>query len=227
MNLLEKYFGKAYSVKRNNTTFLVLMLASFSLAILYPVIMDMPGGVTIFQVVLTLVQLAGMLAVKTPNRRFVLIFALGVLSIVSNWLNFFYPQEDWASLAQMLFSLPFFMLITYQVIYFAMRSVEISPGIIFASVTGYLLLGVLGAWLNQLIETLIPGSFSIAHSSGGQFEDLLYFSYVSLSTVGYGDILPVSGAARSVAMGLGLTGQFYLAIIIAMLIGKYQATKEA
>ena len=51
--------------------------------------------------------------------------------------------------------------------------------------------------------------------------DLLYYSYVTLSTLGYGDVTPVSSLAKSITLFIAITGQLYLTILIAMLVGKY------
>jgi uncharacterized membrane protein len=59
-----------------------------------------------------------------------------------------------------------------------------------------------------------------------QFNDYLYFSFVTLSTLGYGDVTPVSHLARSMAILIAVTGQLYMTILIAMLVGKFLARSE-
>ena len=59
-----------------------------------------------------------------------------------------------------------------------------------------------------------------------QFNDYLYFSFVTLTTLGYGDVIPVSHLARSTTMLIAVTGQLYMTILIAMLVGKFLARSE-
>lgn len=96
---------------------------------------------------------------------------------------------------------------------------------IFGAVCGYLFLGLAWAVLCSMIETLQPGSFRISPSlvtSGDPARPLphvlTYYSFVTLTTVGYGDISPISPATRTFSWMEAITGQFYLAVIVAGLV---------
>jgi hypothetical protein len=96
---------------------------------------------------------------------------------------------------------------------------------ILGAVCGYLFLGLGWAVLYSMIEGLRPGSFEISPKlvAGGELARplphvLTYFSFVTLTTVGYGDISPVSPATRTLAWMEAITGQFYLAVIVAGLV---------
>src|SRR5947209_11750574 len=96
---------------------------------------------------------------------------------------------------------------------------------ILGAVCGYLFLGLAWAVLYALIEGFRPGSFQISPKlvTGGAVarplpQVLTYFSFVTLTTVGYGDISPVSPATRTLAWVEAITGQFYLAVIVAGLV---------
>jgi hypothetical protein len=85
-------------------------------------------------------------------------------------------------------------------------------------IAAYPLLGVAWAEAFALLEALRPGSFSgaVGLAEGGR--GWFYFSFVTLTTVGYGDILPVHPAARSLAMLEAVTGPLYNAILLARLV---------
>jgi len=74
--------------------------------------------------------------------------------------------------------------------------------------------------LYVLVDTLIPGSFNSTLLAG---KDYLYFSFITLSTLGYGDIAPVNGPAQALAYTEALVGQLYLTILVARLVGLYIA----
>ncbi len=102
------------------------------------------------------------------------------------------------------------------------RMPRVTTNAIFGAIVAYLLAGVAFAFVFELIELAQPGSFSGLPVGGTERQvgdALLYFSLVSLTTVGYGDIAPVSTLARPVAVLEGAFGTLYLAIMIARLVG--------
>ena len=95
--------------------------------------------------------------------------------------------------------------------------------VICGAVAVYLLLGVVWAVWYRLIETLAPNSFSIAGAGGSLgWNDYLYFSFVTLTTLGYGDVLPVSPIARIWATLEAVAGVLYIALLISRLVNLYR-----
>jgi len=76
------------------------------------------------------------------------------------------------------------------------------------------------------MANLYPGSFQLGTNSTDRQSDLIYFSLVTLSTVGYGDILPLTGEARMLAALEGVTGVLYIAITVAILVSGYRRTSS-
>jgi len=99
-----------------------------------------------------------------------------------------------------------------------------------ASVAVYLMLGLMWTVAYWLVDQLTPGgAFSFNTSRGGQSMNGFtgfYFSFITLSTVGYGDITPVSRAARWLAAMEAMTGLLYVAVLIARLVSLYSSTKQ-
>jgi len=94
------------------------------------------------------------------------------------------------------------------------------------AISGYILAGLLWTALYLFLDQIHPGSFAYSGVKDSTelltFPDLLYFSFVTLTTTGYGDVVPVTGHARSLAILEQLAGTFYIAILIARLTGLYQ-----
>jgi hypothetical protein len=89
------------------------------------------------------------------------------------------------------------------------------------AVTAFLLFGLGWAQAYEFVEALAPGAFAFPRgdlAGGGWFSPMLYYSFITLTTLGYGDVLPVHPAARSLAMFEALIGQLYPAILIAKLV---------
>jgi hypothetical protein len=100
---------------------------------------------------------------------------------------------------------------------------EISANRVVGAITLYLLFGVLWAIAYAVIENILPGSFNGMSEpfAQGWSSDWLYFSFVTMTTLGYGDITPVTATARALAYLQAVFGQFYIAILVAGLVGAY------
>jgi hypothetical protein len=101
---------------------------------------------------------------------------------------------------------------------------------LFATVSGYILVAILFAQIYTLILLWDPQSLSatpaLADQTPQQLQaDLIYYSLITLATVGYGDVLPVSDVARTVAVVEATVGQFYVAVIVAAFVGMYASRR--
>jgi len=98
---------------------------------------------------------------------------------------------------------------------------------IFGSIAVYGLFGFTWAVLYLILETLQPGSFTVGdlRANHPQWSNLLYFSFTSLSTTGFGDVTPVTTHASSLVILQYLTGVFYMAVVVARLVGMYTSER--
>jgi hypothetical protein len=116
--------------------------------------------------------------------------------------------------------------LTAAIIVVAGMTILDSDGIDTAVVVGvlsvYLLLALLFASLNQLFAAFDPNGYLHGVSGLPNASDQLYFSVITMATVGYGDIVPASGIARAVAVVEALTGQLYLVSVVAAVVGGWR-----
>ena len=98
-------------------------------------------------------------------------------------------------------------------------SKTINLQVVMGAVSGYLVIGFIGASTIEMMDFHHPGSFKLsgAHDSF----DYYYFSFISLVTVGYGDIVPLTSPAKSLTIFISIIGQFYMAIGLASFVGKF------
>jgi hypothetical protein len=99
------------------------------------------------------------------------------------------------------------------------REREVTEDLITGAVCSYFLIGILWAFVFHFLELARQGSFNLAETSRYDIGPFLYFSFVTLATLGYGDIVPVTSPARSLAVIEAVMGQLFLAITIAKLVG--------
>jgi voltage-gated potassium channel len=98
-------------------------------------------------------------------------------------------------------------------------SKDVSVAIIIQALCGYMLIGIIGVLLNAILIGFNENAISVGNDE--RFSALIYYSFITLTTIGYGEIVPQSIEARSVSILIGVCGQLYLTIIIAMIVGKY------
>ena len=139
--------------------------------------------------------------------------------------------EIWVSLAptlalNMFTSLAFMVFGTYVIATVLRRVVTakvVDAEVIFAAVSVYLLIAITWAVSYDLLDLVAPGSFGgAAEGKAASFNGFLYFSLTTLTTLGYGDITPVSSLARIWSTLEAVTGVFYLAILVARLVSLYR-----
>ncbi|MDH3751107.1 MAG: ion channel [Gammaproteobacteria bacterium] len=105
---------------------------------------------------------------------------------------------------------------------------DINTNRIVGAICIYLLLGVIWAMTYTLVDLVSPGSFAgfSPTTEQGWDSEWLYFSFVTMTTLGYGDILPVSATSRGLAYMQAVVGQFYIAVLVAGLVGAYVSAKR-
>ena len=115
----------------------------------------------------------------------------------------------------------FYTIISVDLIKQVLKAQLVGINEIFGLVSGYICLGLLGVFLCLTVEYIHPNSFSGIDQNLSLSENLLYFSYITLMTIGYGDITPLTELARKASILIGLAGQIYMVVITAIIVGKY------
>ncbi|MDB4285703.1 potassium channel family protein [bacterium] len=207
------------SVKKRKEVWLLAALTLF-LLIPIPVTFFPEHFQIIFVITYSLLIIGGIKSVADSRRHVVLAVILGVLSFIFVWISLFYEPGHTVNKLRGIFLLLFFLFLAYHVFQSLALFGEVSFNTIFSSISGYLIIGVIGGLLFQLLELSFPGSFNFPNAKT-EFLDLNYFSFITLTTIGFGDITPDSRAARSLTIVVGIAGQLYLTILVAILVGKF------
>jgi voltage-gated potassium channel len=102
---------------------------------------------------------------------------------------------------------------------FAMGAVKVDAEHLYAALSAYMLAGTFFGLFYWILEQIEPGTFTVA----GDFSRMsaIYFSFVTLATLGYGDIVPRTDVARGLAIFEGVGGQLFLAVMVARLVSLY------
>ena len=154
------------------------------------------------------------------------IFKFAVIVVIIEWLSELLNLPLLVSIS-FLSNIIFFDLLVILFILQIVRAKTVTPQVIMESINGYLMLGMSFSILVALVCIIDPAAFSLKHltdqfnSTNSNVSNYIYFGFVTLSTLGYGDVVPISPAAKSLAIFTSITGQMYIAIIIATIVSKY------
>jgi hypothetical protein len=195
-----------------------------------PVIMRLLIGLLFIALVLST-----LVAVSDRSRLRWAIYLVGIPTLLLEVLDMAQLGES-VHVASHLISVVFLGLVIYAVLQFIFRSDRVDSNVLFASLCVYIMLGTLFAYLYAFLECVAPGSFHIAEEGlrnaapldigGTQSVNTFYFSYVTMTTLGYGDIYPVSAIAKMTATLQSILGQLYLTVLVARLVGQHIAHSQ-
>jgi len=177
-------------------------------------------------VVFTWLMLAAAFAVSESRRSRIILLLLALPGIVMQLADVSLKM-DHTRYAGHALSMLFLGYVIFLIVRYILRCEQITPNTIFASLCVYLLLGVFWALIYSFIEHTDPSSFSYpifageGMEFGNQSSLAIYYSYVTMTTLGYGDIVPLSSAARAATSVQAITGQLYLTVLVAWLVGMY------
>ncbi len=168
--------------------------------------------------ILSLVIISGVMATVRDIRILLLAVALAIGSVFVGWEDFA-RHNLYLQLFNDFYSLLFIGLLIFVIIRQVLRAGAVTPRRVQGAVAVYLLLGLLWAIAYEIVERLQPGSFNVGtHHARADLQQLGYFSFTTLTTLGFGDILPLSPLAQSLVMAEALVGQLFPVILIARLV---------
>jgi ion channel len=178
---------------------------------------------------LSVVLLCAVLAVAESKRVLVIAIVLAIPAIAGRWISHFRPDL----VPPPVFLTAGLVLIAFVVanlLRFVLRAPSVNMDVLCASISAYLMLGLLWTVAYWLVDQLTPGAFAFNTNEGRQSIggfNAFYFSFITLSTVGYGDITPVSKVARMLAAMEAMTGLLYVAVLIARLVAIYSSQSRS
>ena len=192
---------------------LVLLLANGAISLKFERLSwlrDISFGIVIF---------LGPFYASQSYASFIRHFALGIV------LFMFYEcslsNTYWGTIVIPIMMFTFFCLLFHKVINNVWRQAVISFNTLLSVICGYLILGIMSGFIFKLIDLLIPNSFSL--KGDDNFFNFIYFSFITLTSIGFGDIVPLDAISKMTTVLLSVSGQIYITVIMALIVGKYVA----
>lgn len=211
----------------------LLFLSLLFLLLSYPLFESRETAAVVLDIVFSVILVLSTYVVSHQRKVLLAALALGVPTFISWWAVRVYasPEVDVAGLS---LSVVFFVFVIAVIVRSMLSRSDVTVDVIFGAMSVYLLIGVTWTFIFAIVEIINPGSFNfgslgteaIASARHGELRFLSYFSLVTLSTLGYGDITPVTPIARSLASLEAVVGQLYIAVLVARLVGMHIAQKH-
>lgn len=202
--------------------FKLLLFFTLCLLILPPFIADFFLDQIIVIICLTFLFVQSVIAIADNRRKARIGAAALLILIIFTWLG---PTGIKSSVLQnikIVLYILFLGWIMISLLRFIIRNKKVTMDVILSAVIVYLIGGIMGGNLSMLLGNLYDHAFRYAATSGKiDLLDYIYFSFVTMTTLGYGDIAPTRIETQTMAYMMAIGGQLYLTIIIALLVGKY------
>lgn len=212
----------------DNFSFLLVALLVFLIGVPIAIDLEIFSSEILRAISYSALLAIGLWSLRSSGRVFSAAIAFVIVGIVLNILFAYYKQTVFQTCSTIAL-LAFLFLATGT----AMKQIAVgnnmSANRIVGAICVYLMLGVIWALSYGLLELMIPGSFGGLTEGATTLSwspDWVYFSFVTITTLGYGDVLPLTFFSRTLAYFEAIVGQFYLAVLVAGLVGAHLTEKQ-
>jgi len=211
--------SRVWKAEKGLTVLLAFLVATFFLS--YPFVL-WPAGKLFVLIFFSFLLISGAFIVFKKRILGLIVTGLVLISLILHWVNFYQAAEGlgpWIAFFNFLFC----CLLAFIVLILVFHEGPVTAHRITGAIVVYLLFGLMWGFLYQLIALLLPEAFKLPQAMTTYTADmsqnsLLYFSFETLTTLGYGDILAVHPVARVLVILEALTGQLFPAILLARLV---------
>ena len=196
-------------------TVMLLLLLSF-IFIFIPILDHGRIGAVLLKIIYTVILLTGILSVAKNKKHLIVVSIFAIIALLLNWLSQVFPTTS-VLIAHDLAAIFFNAIFAMAILVKTFKSGEITYHRIVGSIVVYLMMGLVFTYIFHSIY-LYYGPTTFNNITGSGIREFIYFSFTSLTTMGYGDITPVNPLARALANFEALIGKLYPAILIARLV---------
>ncbi len=207
--------------------FLILICLIMGLIILQPILGRFVAARIFMDIFLTAIGISMVYTISNKKRHVIAGVFLAIVMLTSLWLQYVYPNQAIAA-AGMLAGVLFSAVVIAGIFDFIHKSKEVSREVIYAAILVYLLAALMWAFLYTFLELVDPASFNIDLSQAVvNLAVFKYYSFVTITTLGYGDITPATDVAKAFSVLEAVVGQLYLVVAVAWLVGMHVSRRAS
>jgi voltage-gated potassium channel len=209
--------GKILS-KRSFFSLLIIILAMLVIA---PLVNEFVHLRIILDIFWSAIFIAAIYAVSHKKLHLIIGILLALPMLGSFWSKYFFHHTGVLAFGSIC-GAAFFCLAIFHILVFIYNQKRVSKDLIVGAALVYFLMALAWTFVIGTVELLHPGSYAVAQSQGDSGGlDFLYYSFVTMTTLGYGDIVPTTKLARSLCILEAVIGQLYLVVSVAWLVGMH------
>jgi len=199
--------------------FLSLLIFIIAMLILGPLVEEFIRLRILMDILWSAIFVSTIYAVSQKKRHIVIAVVLALPMLGSIWAKYFFQHKALLVVGS-LCGAAFILFAIIQMLIFIYGHNEVTRDLIVGAAVVYLLLALMWTFIFVVVETLHPGSFNLPEGQGIEAtRQFMYYSFVTLTTLGYGDITPITSMARSLCILEAVIGQLYLVVQVAWLVG--------
>jgi voltage-gated potassium channel len=225
VNQLKKCF---YRLNKGYYNFLLFFLIALFITRPY----DMAAEyIALWKLFFTCVFFSAIFNVKHDRRVKLATIILAIPTLIFSWLELYHSSE-WFFIPNVLFTLTFLGICTSSILFDVILHAKVTLETLRGVVCAYFMIAFFFAYIYYTIEYIVPGSFHLIardvsfSTFSRNFSEMMYFSFVTLLTIGYGDITPLLNLSQTAVVLEGIIGQFYVAILVARIVSVYSFFAE-
>ncbi len=212
--------------KLRDTRFLILLILILFMLVLTPFLDKFIQTKILMDVFLTAIFIFIIYTIRLKRLQAIIALILVLPLIFTTWSEYFVEIRT-ISLLTRIFGVLFFAYAAINIMRIITKSEEVNRETIFAAIVAYLLMALMWAFLYMILERVSPGSFSFPDKgSWGETMRFEYLSFVTITTLGYGDITPTTDQASALVLTEAFVGQIYLVVLVAWLVGMFVSRKS-
>ena len=211
--------GKAWIEKHR---FKLLLAATIMVLVLPAMAVNDILRLILFSISMSFLLIQSMIVATTKiAKRTVFRYSIVVIMIIIIWLEPIGIKIPIFDEFKLLLFAVFFVFVTFYLVKFVKKSINVDVNVIITAINVYLLMGIISGNLAFLLYNTLPDAYNFpSYITKPNFVNFNYYSFVTMSTVGYGDITPRLPQTQTLAYLIAVSGQLYVAIVMAFLIGK-------
>jgi hypothetical protein len=194
----------------------------------YPITAYGTAALIFYEILYASMIVVGVIVGRDSLRHITFLSLTGFTFFAASMFYAFKPSATWAVFLTYVTLVPYIIMLVWILARFLSIARVITRDVLYAATAIYLLLGAVFVPLYGMLETLAPGALrdGSAPEAAIQWQQLVYFSYTTLTTAGYGDVLPISWWARSLANIEMIVGVLYITVIMARLVALYTSERQ-
>ncbi len=206
--------------------FLILICLILALIVIVPILKRFAALRIFLDIFITAIYISMVYTFSHKKRHIYIGALLAMVMLISLWLQYFYQNNLVFAIGRICGILFFIMVIT-NILAFIFKSEDVTIEVIYAAMLVYLLMALMWSFAYGLLELINPASFNMTLSPEQGFQmRFIYYSFVTITTLGYGDITPATELARSFSILEAVVGQLYLVVVVARLVGMHVSSKS-